>query len=259
MARQAEKRGLPRELPVMGALVESGMRNVSFGDADSVGYFQMRQGIWNSGAYVGYAKQPKLQLDWFLDQAEAVKKQRVAAGLPINDPRHYGDWIADIERPAAQFRGRYQLRLAEAQDLLGHAASPDGAAAAGRRALAVVAAARAQLGTRYVWGGESPTTGFDCSGLVQWAYARVGIDVPRVTEDQITVGAHVARDKLVAGDLVFFRDATGDVHHVGISLGGDRFLHAPHTGDVVKISSLKEPYYAREFTGGRRLDTSGRR
>ena len=53
---------------------------------------------------------------------------------------------------------------------------------------------------------------------------------------------------------MFFRDATGYVHHVGMSLGGDRFIHAPHTGDVVKVSSLDEPYYAEQFTGGRRFD-----
>jgi hypothetical protein len=64
----------------------------------------------------------------------------------------------------------------------------------------------------------------------------------------------VDRKHLLPGDLVFFRDSTGYVHHVGISLGGDKFLHAPHTGDVVKISSLKETYYAQQFTGGRRFD-----
>jgi NlpC/P60 family len=58
------------------------------------------------------------------------------------------------------------------------------------------------------------------------------------------------------GDLVFFRDSSGDVHHVGMSLGGDKFIQAPHTGDVVKISSLKESYYAEQFTGGRRFDQS---
>ena len=58
---------------------------------------------------------------------------------------------------------------------------------------------------------------------------------------------------------MFFRDPTGYVHHVGISLGGDRFLHAPHTGDVVKVSCLDEPYYSAEFTGGRRFDRRSRR
>ena len=118
MAGQAEKRGLPPELPLMASLVESGMKNLNFGDADSVGFFQMRVGIWNQGAYAGYPDKPELQVKWFLDNAEAVKKARVAAGKPIDDPNPYGEWIADVERPAEQYRGRYQTKLAEAQDLL---------------------------------------------------------------------------------------------------------------------------------------------
>jgi hypothetical protein len=76
-----------------------------------------------------------------------------------------------------------------------------------------------------------------------------------VTYDQIDAsnGRPVDRTKLLPGDLVFFKNASGDVHHVGISLGGDQFMHAPHTGDVVKVSSLKDAYYAREFAGGRRF------
>ena len=118
MAAKAHARGLPGELPVMAALVESGMANLNYGDADSVGFFQMRTGIWNTGEYVGYADQPEKQLDWFLDQAEAVMQQRVGRGQPIDDPQHFGEWIADIERPAEQYRGRYQLQLDEARGLL---------------------------------------------------------------------------------------------------------------------------------------------
>jgi hypothetical protein len=109
MAVAAQRRGLPPELPVMAALVESGMRNLSGGDADSVGFFQMRTSIWNSGPYAGYSDDPELQLDWFLDHAEQ---------LPARGPDGYGEWIADVERPAEQYRGRYQLRLDEARELL---------------------------------------------------------------------------------------------------------------------------------------------
>ena len=118
MAGQAEKRGLPPELPLMASLVESGMKNLNFGDADSVGFFQMRVGIWNQGEYAGYPDKPELQVKWFLDTAEQVKKQRVAAGKPIDDPNSFGEWIADVERPAEQYRYRYQEKLAEAKDLL---------------------------------------------------------------------------------------------------------------------------------------------
>jgi hypothetical protein len=83
----------------------------------------MRTSIWNSGAYAGYPDRPQLQLQWFLDHAEAVRQQRVAEGLSVDDPKQYGDWIADVERPAAEYRGRYQLRLPEAQSLLAAARS----------------------------------------------------------------------------------------------------------------------------------------
>jgi hypothetical protein len=129
MAAEAEKRGVPPELPVMASLVESGLRNLSYGDADSVGFFQMRTSVWDQGDYEGYTNQPALQLKWFLDKAGAVKQDRLAAGAPVDDPASFGEWIADVERPAEQYRGRYQLRLDEARSLLdadagGDAASP---------------------------------------------------------------------------------------------------------------------------------------
>jgi cell wall-associated NlpC family hydrolase len=267
MAAEAQKRGLPPELPVMASLVESGMKNLDYGDRDSVGFFQMRTEIWNNGPYEGYPDDPQKQLDWFLDHAEAVKDKRLAAGQSIDDPNQYGNWVADVELPAEQYRGRYQLKLAEAQDLLKQAPPADVAAdaiapaaggGAGARALAAVAEARKYLGTPYQWGGSTPETNFDCSGLVQWSYAQAGIQIPRVTYDQIDApnGKPVGRDELLPGDLVFFADG-GDVHHVGMSLGGDKFIHAPHTGDVVKISSLNESYYAEQFAGGRRFDRAG--
>src|SRR6185503_9595803 len=95
--------------------------NLNFGDADSVGFFQMRVGIWNQGAYAGYPEKPELQVKGFLDQAEAVKRQRLVAGKSITDPNQFGEWIADVERPAAQFRGRYQTKLEEANGLLASA------------------------------------------------------------------------------------------------------------------------------------------
>jgi cell wall-associated NlpC family hydrolase len=133
-----------------------------------------------------------------------------------------------------------------------------GTPGAGAAALAALAEAMKYKGTPYRWGGSDPHTGFDCSGLVQWAYAKQGIQTGRTTYDQIDSphGTKVDRRDLVPGDLVFFESASGDVHHVGISMGGDRFLHAPHTGDVVKVSSLDEPYYAQQFAGGRRFDAA---
>jgi hypothetical protein len=112
MAGGAARAGLPGELPVMAALVESGLKNLKGGDADSVGYFQMREKYWNVPPYTGYATNPPLQLQWFVDQAVPIADGRAA------DSSRWGEWIADVERPAEQYRGRYQLRLKDASALI---------------------------------------------------------------------------------------------------------------------------------------------
>jgi hypothetical protein len=121
LAAEAQKAGLPPELPVMAALVESGLQNLPGGDADSAGFFQMRVGIWDTGDYLGYRDRPELQARWFIDHALAVKKARVAGGDAGfgQDPSAWGDWIADVENPAAQFRSRYAEQLEAARQLLG--------------------------------------------------------------------------------------------------------------------------------------------
>jgi cell wall-associated NlpC family hydrolase len=112
----------------------------------------------------------------------------------------------------------------------------------------VVGIAMSQLGTPYVWGGSSPG-GFDCSGLVMWSYAQVGVSLPHSSYALYGMGVPVSRDQLAPGDLVFF-DGLG---HVGIYIGGNEFIHAPHTGDVVKISSLDDPWYSAMYVGARRI------
>ena len=107
------------------------------------------------------------------------------------------------------------------------------------KAQAAVAEARKYLGVRYVWGGTSPN-GFDCSGLVQYCYKKVGVNLPRTTYQQINVGKHVSRNNLKAGDLVF--PHTG---HVGIYTSNGKIIHAPKTGDVVKESNIWAFYTAR--------------
>ncbi len=102
------------------------------------------------------------------------------------------------------------------------------------------------LGVPYLWGGESPK-GFDCSGLVAYVYAQLGITLPHYAAAQYQLGVAVPRDQLQPGDLVFF-DA---LDHVGIYIGGGQFVHAPHTGDVVKITSLAA--YGPGYVGARRI------
>ncbi|HEY7197505.1 MAG TPA: NlpC/P60 family protein [Gaiellaceae bacterium] len=112
-----------------------------------------------------------------------------------------------------------------------------------------VGVAMQYLGTPYVWGGASPG-GFDCSGFVMYVYSQLGVSVPHNAAMQYnTVGTYVPRDQLEPGDLVFF-DGLG---HVGIYIGGDQFIHSPHTGDVVKISSLSDSWYAATYVGAKRV------
>ncbi|MGI9187967.1 MAG: NlpC/P60 family protein [Gaiellales bacterium] len=101
-----------------------------------------------------------------------------------------------------------------------------------------VAIAMQFLGTPYVWGGSSPG-GFDCSGLTAYAYGQVGISLSHYTGDQWNEGVHVPADQLLPGDLVFFHS---DLHHMGMYIGNGQMIHAPQTGDVVKIAPLMSDY-----------------
>jgi peptidoglycan DL-endopeptidase CwlO len=111
----------------------------------------------------------------------------------------------------------------------------------------VVGIAMQYLGTPYVWGGASPG-GFDCSGLVVYAYAQVGVSLPHSSYALYGAGVPVSMSELQPGDLVFFYG----LGHVGIYIGGGSFIHAPHAGDVVKISSISGSY-ASSFVGARRI------
>jgi len=113
----------------------------------------------------------------------------------------------------------------------------------------VVRVAKRYVGVRYRWGGESPSRGFDCSGLVQYSFAQLGVSVPRVTYDQWHAGRHISRSHLRRGDLVFFHH----LGHVGIFLGHGWFLHAPRTGERIHASRMGHGWYDRHYDGAVRI------
>jgi peptidoglycan DL-endopeptidase CwlO len=127
------------------------------------------------------------------------------------------------------------------------ASTPDGTVAPPSQYGGVVGIAMRYLGVPYVWGGSSPS-GFDCSGFVMYVYGQMGVSLPHYTGAQWNVGVPVSRGDLQPGDLVFF-DGLG---HVGIYIGGNQFIHAPHTGDVVKVSAMTG-WYADTYVGARRI------
>jgi cell wall-associated NlpC family hydrolase len=124
-------------------------------------------------------------------------------------------------------------------------------AAVGREA---VLQAISMLGVRYAPGGTSPASGFDCSGLVGYAYFRVlDRELPRTTQDLSRAGLRIDSRDLRPGDLVFFNTQGHSYSHVGIYVGGNRFIHAPSSGGVVRIDDMRGGYWLRRFDGARRV------
>lgn len=105
------------------------------------------------------------------------------------------------------------------------------------------------VGVPYRWGGESPSTGFDCSGLVRWAYGRVGIDLPHSSYALYGEGRRISESRLKPGDVLFFEG----LGHVGLYLGRGRMVHAPQTGRSVEVVRLGEPGYGGHLIGARRV------
>jgi peptidoglycan DL-endopeptidase CwlO len=168
-----------------------------------------------------------------LEAAERLRQQRLAA------------------QAQARFRATQQQVSTEAapqalvqSDSVEEAIAPPPDARYG----GVVGIAMQYLGVPYVWGGASPS-GFDCSGFIMYVYSQVGVSLPHHAASQYGMGSPVSRDQLQAGDLVFFNG----LGHAGIYIGGGQFIHAPHTGDVVKISSLSDSWYASTWVGARRI------
>ena len=148
---------------------------------------------------------------------------------------------AEIAKIQAAERAQQQQLQSEAENRISGGGNPTGHYGG------VVGIAMGYLGVPYVWGGASPS-GFDCSGFTMYVFAQVGVSLPHNAAMQYSYGSPVSRENLQPGDLVFFHG----LGHVGLYIGGNQFIHAPHTGDVVKISTLTD-WYAATYVGARRL------
>ena len=162
------------------------------------------------------------------------------------------------EQEAAQARAaqaaQAEVLAAQSQTTQAFAATPVGASASTPEGAAivppsshsgVVGVAMSYIGTPYVWAGASPG-GFDCSGLVMYSYSQVGVSLPHSSYAMWGMGTPVPRDQLQPGDLVFFNG----LGHVGIYIGGGEYVHAPHTGTTVQVSSLDSD---GSYDGARRI------
>ena len=115
---------------------------------------------------------------------------------------------------------------------------------------AISKTALSTVGTPYVYGGSTPAKGFDCSGLVAWAYASNGVKVPRTAKEQSTFGSAVPKRALKPGDLVVFRISSG--LHTGIYTGRGRFVHSPSSGKRVRVDDMNSRYWRGKFVAARR-------
>ncbi|HEX6347739.1 MAG TPA: C40 family peptidase [Umezawaea sp.] len=242
--------GQERKLPplawqvaIQAGMTESGLRPLDYGDRDSLGIFQMRPSMgWGSPAEV---TDPQYAINKFYD---------VLLSVPDWESRRPGESAQAVERSA--FPDRYHNWEAMAAFLigeLGQIADPAGCGQSNGAFLATSAAAakaiaftKDQLGEPYLWGGNGPDA-WDCSGILVKAFATADIQIPRVANDQyMKGGAYLPVREAQPGDLIFWANDPADpvtVHHVAMYLGGDEYIHAPQTGDVVKISKINWDYH----------------
>ncbi|WP_051379036.1 C40 family peptidase [Derxia gummosa] len=136
----------------------------------------------------------------------------------------------------------------------GASSGPTGRLPIVTRAGEVMSNALSLIGVRYRFGGTSPESGFDCSGLVRWTFQRtLGVVLPHRAADIASVGNHVSKEELKPGDLVFFGTLKRAFTHVGIYLGDGRFVHAPASGGKVRIDELSDEYWTKHWDGARRV------
>ncbi|GIW07530.1 MAG: hydrolase Nlp/P60 [Dehalococcoidia bacterium] len=222
--------------PVLAAIakVESDFgRNMATSSAGAIGYGQFLPSSW---AAYGNGGNP---YD-YRDALPAMARYLCANGAP-RDLRaaiwayNHADWYVDQVLAIAV---RY------------------GYLAPGAPTGQVVALARAQIGMPYVWGGATPQTSFDCSGLIQWVYRQAGVAVPRTAQQQYDATVRLTPDQLQPGDLVFFTrtyPSSEFITHVGLYVGNGRMINAPTEGDVVREMPVFSGYWGAHYAGAGRV------
>lgn len=202
--------------------VEGDYTKIYYGNSYTEGYV-INDGVETNGEWIEKQEVSNEIKRIAAEKAEAERKERIAKANAARSSSSY----TTVETP--------QLS----------------APASSGRGQSIVNTAMKYLGVPYVWGGTSPS-GFDCSGLVQYSCSKNGISVPRVAAAQRGSGRYVSRENLQPGDLVFFSNG-GGVSHVGIYIGNGNMIHAPQTGDVVKISSINTSYRTSHYAGAVRV------
>lgn len=232
-----KQRGLsPRawQIAIQAGMTESGLRNVRYGDRDSQGIFQMRPSMgWGT---VEQVTDPTYAINKFYDVLEAV---------PNWQDSRPGNVAQAVERSA--FPSRYHRweamaahlvqNLGDVEDAVGCGESAGAALPPNDAAGVAIEVALDQLGKPYVWGAEGPDS-YDCSGLMQWAYQKAGITVPRVADDQYRAGAMLPVQEAQPGDLLFWGYDPADpntIHHVAMYLGDGKIVEAQQTGVPVHV------------------------
>jgi len=240
-AAATETCGVPWQVIAAIAKVESNFgSNMATSSAGAIGYGQFLPSSW---AAFGNGGDPYN----YRDAIPAIARYLCAHGAPHDLRRavwaynHLDSYVEMVLTIAT----RYGLGAPEPE-------LPEGASALAR----VVMLARTQIGRPYVWGGASPVTSFDCSGLVQWAFGQLGARLPRTAQQQYDATRRVSRNDLRPGDLVFF-ERTYPSHeritHVGIYVGNGRMINAPTTGDVIREMDVFGGYWGPRFAGGGRV------
>ena len=208
--------------------------------------------LWEEGDYIkvaygedyeeGYVINTAIDLngEWIAKSEVSDRQEKVAEAREA--ARRAEEQARENSRRAASFSSEKRVSTAST--------SSSSSASASTKGQAIVNSAMQYLGVPYVWGGTSPS-GFDCSGLVQYVCKKNGISVSRTAAAQANNGTYVSRNNLQPGDLVFF--GKGNIHHVGIYVGNGQMIHAPQTGDVVKVSSIETAYRINSYAGACRV------